>query len=221
MANEQHSPILVIGMGRFGASTAATLKKLGREVMAVEKNAAMVQEWSGKLTHVVEADTTNIEALRQIGAADFTTAVVGIGTSIEASVLTTANLVDLGIEQIWAKAISAAHGRILTRIGAHHVLYPESDAGSRVAHLVSSRMLDYIEFDEGHFAVVKMRPPKEILGFTLMESGVRTTYGVTVVGVKKPGRDFTYATPDTRISEEDLLVVAGQAELLNRFAARP
>lgn len=221
MANEEHAPILVIGLGRFGSATAATLKKLGREVLAVEKNASMVQEWSGKLTHVVEADTTNIEALRQIGAGEFTTAVVGIGTSIEASVLTTGNLVDLGVEQIWAKAISAAHGRILSRIGAHHVLYPESDAGSRVAHLVSSRMLDYIEFDEGNFAVVKMRPPKEIQGFTLGETGIRSSYGVTVVGVKKPGRDFTYATPDTRVSDEDLLVVAGQAELLNRFAARP
>lgn len=130
MANE-NSSILVIGLGRFGSATAVTLTRLGREVMAIEHSPELVKDWSGKLTHVVEADSTNIDALRQVGAGDFQTAVVGIGTSIEASVLTTANLVDLGVSQVWAKAISPAHGKILHRIGAHHVLYPESDAGIR------------------------------------------------------------------------------------------
>ena len=215
------SSVLVVGLGRFGAATAENLIRLGREVMAVEKDSQMVQEWSPKLTHVVEADATNIEALRQIGAEDFPTAVVGIGTSIEASVLTTANLVDLGIAQVWAKAISNAHGTILRRIGAEHVLYPESEAGSRVAHLVSSRMLDFIEFDDGHFAVVKMRPPKEVQGFTLGEMKLREKYGVTVVGIKSPGRDFTYAEPDSRVGNHDVLIVAGHVELLGRFASRP
>ncbi len=213
--------VLVIGLGRFGASTASNLMKLGRQVMAVERNPEVVSEWMGKLTHVVEADSTNIEALRQVGAQDFNTAVVGIGTSIEASVLTTANLVDLGVEQIWAKAISLAHGKILKRIGAEHVLYPESEAGARVAHLVSSRMLDFIEFDDGQFAVVKMRPPKEVQDFTLAESDIRQKYGVTVVGVKGPGRDFTYAEPTSRIGPHDVLIVAGHVELLARFADRP
>lgn len=225
MAKQSGKPandaILVIGLGRFGASTAENLIRLGREVMAVERNAEMVQEWSGRLTHVVEADATNIEALRQLGVQDFSTAVVGIGTSIEASVLSTANLVDLGIDQVWAKAISNSHGKILRRIGAEHVLFPESEAGARVAHLVSSQMLDYIEFDDGHFAVVKMRPPKEVQGFTLAESGIRDTYGVTVVGIKSPGRDFTYAEPSSRIGSQDVLIVAGHVELLGRFAGRP
>lgn len=216
-----NSAVLVIGLGRFGASTADTLTKMGHEVMAVERNTELVQEWSGRLTHVVEADSTNIDALRQVGAEDFSTAVVGIGTSVEASVLTTANLVDLGIEQLWAKAISTAHGKILRRIGAEHVLFPESEAGARVAHLVSSRMLDYIEFDDGHFAVVKMRPPREVQGFQLGESKIRQKYGVTVVGIKSPGRDFTYAEPSSRIGKQDVLIVAGHVELLNRFAGRP
>ncbi|MYM19920.1 TrkA family potassium uptake protein [Brevibacterium sp. 5221] len=220
-SEREASSILVIGLGRFGSATAEGLMSLGREVMAIERSPEVVQQWTGRLTHVVEADSTNIEALRQVGAEDFTTAVVGIGTSIEASVLTTANLVDLGISQVWAKAISNAHGKILRRIGAEHVLFPESEAGARVAHLVSSRMLDYIEFDEGHFAVVKMRPPKEVQGFTLGESRIRDTYGVTVVGVKSPGRDFTYAEPSTRIGAQDVLIVAGNVELLGRFAGRP
>jgi trk system potassium uptake protein len=147
-------------------------------------------------------------------------AIVGIGTSIESSVLTVGNLVDLQIKQVWAKAITAAHGRILERIGAHRVIYPEADAGGRVAHLVSGRLLDYMEV-EGGFAVVKMRPPTEMQGFSLTQSAVRRKYGVTVVGVKTPGEEFTYASPETVVGQHDILLVAGQSELLERFAARP
>ncbi len=220
-AGDEHSAVLVVGLGRFGSSTARTLLRLGREVMAIERSPELVQEFSGTLTHVVEADATNMSALKQVGAGDFSTAVVGIGSSVEASVLTTANLIDLGVEQIWAKAISAAHGKILKRIGAEHVLYPETEAGDRVAHLVSSRMLDYIEFDGGHFAVVKMRAPKEIHGLTLGESGIRGKYGVTVVGIKTPGKDFTYAAPESRVSSQDVLIVAGNVQQLGAFAAQP
>ncbi len=212
--------VLVIGLGRFGAAIADALGRMGHEVLAVESNPKIAQEWSGRLTYVVEADATNPEALQQLGVKDFAIAVVGVGTSIEASVLATANLVDLGVKQIWAKAITAAHGRILERIGAHHVVYPEADAGERVAHLVSGKLLDYIEFDDG-FAIVKMRPPKETQGFTLGESGIRQKYGVTVVGVKSPGQDFTYARPETKVSSHDLLIVSGHSQLIERFAARP
>lgn len=212
--------VLVCGLGRFGASTADALARLGHEVLAVDRDPQLVQEWSGRLTHVVEADTTNPEALEQLGCAEFGLAVVGIGTSVESSVLTAVNLVDLGVKQIWAKALSAAHGKILSRIGVHHVVYPEKDAGTRVAHLVTGKLLDYIEFDDG-FAIVKMRPPKEAEGFTLGESQIRRKYGVTVVGVKSPGADFTYAVPDTRVGAQDVLIVSGHSDLIERFAARP
>jgi trk system potassium uptake protein TrkA len=145
---------------------------------------------------------------------------VAVGTALEASVLITGNLVDLGTPQIWAKAVSAEHGRILQRIGAHHVVFPESDAGNRVAHLVSGKLLDYIEVEDG-FTIVKMRPPKETHGFTLEQSKVRSKYGVTIIGVKSPGVEFQYATPETRISPTDLLIVSGPAELLERFGSRP
>ncbi|MDO4822513.1 MAG: TrkA family potassium uptake protein [Rothia sp. (in: high G+C Gram-positive bacteria)] len=214
------APVLVIGLGRFGSATAAQLVRQNKEVLAVEKDPVLVQKWSGDLTHVVEADATDMNALRQLGAQDFTAAVVGVGTSVEASVLITANLVDLGIERIWAKAITPSHGKILSRIGAHRVVYPESDAGVRAAHLVSGRLLDFIEFDDD-FAIVKMYPPKETHGFTLSESDVRSKYGVTIVGVKSPGEEITYATPDTRVSSRDLLIVSGQVDLIERFAARP
>ncbi len=220
-SKETHSDaVLVVGLGRFGSAIAEALDRLGHEVLAIDTNPALVQEWSGRLTHVVEADSTSEEALRQVGASDFPIAVVGIGTSIEDSVLTTATLADLGIKQIWAKAITLAHGKILERIGATKVVYPERDAGERVAHLVAGKLMDFIEFDDG-FAIVKMPPPQETRGFTLAEAQVRAKYGVTVVGVKSPGRDFTYAVPTTKISAHDLLIVSGRTELIERFAARP
>ncbi|WP_066465928.1 potassium channel family protein [Sanguibacter suarezii] len=211
--------VLVIGLGRFGSAMAMTLDRLGQDVLAVERSPSLVAHFSDRLP-IVEADASNPEALDQLGARDFTVAVVGVGTSLEASVLITGNLVDLGTPQIWAKAISAEHGRILQRIGAHHVVFPEADAGNRVAHLVSGKLLDYIEVEDG-FTIVKMRPPKETQGFTVAQSKVRERYGVTIIGVKSPGQEFVYAEPDTRISSNDLLVVSGHSDLLERFAARP
>ena len=213
------SAVLVIGLGRFGSSIAFTLDRLGQDVLAVERNPDLIAQWAGRIP-LVEADATNPEALEQLGVRDFPVAVVAVGTYLEASVLITGNLVDVGMPQIWAKAVSSEHARILQRIGAHHVVLPESDAGARVAHLVSGKMLDYIEVEDG-FTVVKMRPPKETQGFTLAQSRVRSRYGVTIIGVKSPGRDFVYATPQTRIAATDLLVVAGHGDLLERFAARP
>ncbi len=142
------APVLVIGLGRFGAATAGELDKLGRDVLAVDEDPALVQKWSDRVKHTAVLDARNMNALEQIGARDFPIAVVATGSSIEASVLITTNLVDMKIPQIWAKAISESHGKILTRIGAHRVIYPEREAGERVAHLVSGRMIDFIRFDD-------------------------------------------------------------------------
>jgi len=212
-----NAPVLVIGLGRFGAAAAGQLDRLDREVLAVDDDPALVQKWAERVTHAVQADARSIDALRQIGAQDFAVAIVAVGSEIEASVLITANLVDLKIPQIWAKAISQSHGKILSRIGANHVIYPEAEAGERIAHLVSGRMLDFIEFDDD-FAIVKMYPPKPIRGISLAESAVRRKYGVTVVGVKSPGKAFTYATPDTVISNHDLVIVSGNSRDIERFA---
>ena len=213
-----NAPVLVIGLGRFGAAVAGQLQRLDREVLAVDPDLGLVQKWSERITHAVQADARSIDALRQIGAADFQIAVVAVGSYIEASVLITANLVDLKIPQIWAKANSQSHGKILSRIGANHVIYPEAEAGERVAHLVSGRMIDFIEFDDD-FAIVKMYPPKPIRGMTLGQSAVRSKYGVTIVGVKSPGKDFTYATAETVVSNHDLVIVSGAPADIERFAA--
>jgi trk system potassium uptake protein TrkA len=213
-----NAPVLVIGLGRFGAATAGQLDRLDREVLAVDADATLVQKWSERVTHAVQADARNIDALRQIGAQEFAIAVVAVGSSIEASVLITANLVDLKVPQIWAKAISQSHGKILSRIGANHVIYPEAEAGERVAHLVSGRMIDFIEFDDD-FALVKMYPPKPIRGVPLSETHIRNKWGITVVGVKAPGKDFTYATPETVISNHDLIIVSGNSADIEKFAS--
>ncbi|UCR87994.1 potassium channel family protein [Mycetocola spongiae] len=212
------APVLIIGLGRFGAACAGELDRLDREVLALDTDVDLVQKWSDRVTHTVQADARNIEALKQIGAQDFSIAVVAVGSSIEASVLITANLVDLKIPQIWAKAVSQSHGKILARVGANHVIYPEAEAGERVAHLVSGRMLDFIQFDDD-FALVKMYPPKPIRGMTLGESGVRSKYRITVVGVKSPGKPFTYATSQTVVSNHDLVIVSGTSADIERFAA--
>ncbi len=212
------APVLVIGLGRFGAATAGELDKLGRDILAIDEDPTLVQKWADRVKHTAVLDATNLNALQQIGAGDFPIAVVAIGSSIEASVLITTNLVDLKVPQIWAKAISESHGKILTRIGAHRVVYPEREAGERVAHLVSGRMIDFIRFDD-NFALVKMYPPKPIRGLSLTDSKVRSKYNITVVGVKSPGKPFTYATENTVVSNHDLIIVSGTNEDIETFAA--
>jgi len=209
--------VAVIGLGRFGKSLALELMKEGVEVLGIDDNPKTVQGLAGRLTHVVEADSTNEEALRQLSVHEFDRAVVGIGSDIEASVLTASILVNFGVRSIWAKAISQAHARILGQLGVHHVIRPEHDTGRRVAHLVRGRMLDYIEFDDG-YAIVKAQSPDSLHGLPLGESRVRSKYGVTIVGVKRAGEDFTHATPETVVRAGDLIIVSGPQDQVERFA---
>lgn len=210
-------PVLVVGLGRFGGALAEALVSMGHEVLAVDSSPVRVQRFASRLTSVVEADSTNEDALRQLGAADFRHAVVAIGADIEASILTTAVLVDLGIDHICAKAMTAAHGRILERVGATKVVFPEHDMGERVAHMVSGRMLDYLELDAS-YALAETAPPHGLVGKTLGDYGVRARHDVTVVCHKPAGGSFTTATAETRIGDGDVLVVAGTCVAVERFA---
>jgi trk system potassium uptake protein len=209
--------VLVVGLGRFGTSLAETLMDLGHDVLGVDTDPGNVQRTTDLLTHVVEADATDEEAMRQLGAGEFGRAVIGIGTDLEASILATSVLAGLEVPDIWAKAITMAHGRILERVGAHHVVYPEHDMGRRVAHLVTGRMLEFVQLDEG-FALVKLKPPKQVVGRSLADSQVRSRHGVTVVCIKPAGGSFTYATPETVPGPDDLLVVAGETGKVEGFS---
>jgi trk system potassium uptake protein len=217
--DEMHaSSVLVIGLGRFGGALAETLVELGTEVLAVDFDADRVQEYSDRLTHVRQADTTSATVLRQLGAAEFPVAVVAIGNDIESSILTTAALVDVGVTNIWAKAIRLDHGKILERVGATNIVYPERQMGIRTAHAVSGRVIDYFELDPG-FVLAEVRPPRRLIGKTLAEADIRGRYGVTIVCVKPHGSGFTYATPDTRMAEGDILVVAGDVAQTESFSS--
>ena len=212
--------VLVIGLGRFGGSVAIELQRLGHHVVAVERDHELAETFLGKVTKIVQADASQPQAVANLKARSFKLAVVGIGSSVEASVLCAMNLVDAGIPTIWAKSLSPEHARILERIGVHHVISPEADSGRRVAHLLNGKLMDYIEFDDG-FAIVKMKPPQEAIGFTLAQSKIRSKYGVTIVGVKAPGEDFTYAVPETKVTAHDTLIVSGPTDLLDGLASRP
>lgn len=224
MLRNRHSPprqastqVLVVGLGRFGTAVALELTQLGFEVLGVDTDSRRIQKLADDLTHVLEADTADPEVLAQIGAADFDNAVVGIGSDIEASILTTAALADIGVPNIIAKAVTTAHGRILERVGADTVVYPEHEMGRRVAHMVGGSILDWFQLDP-NFAMVETHAPTETLGRTLAELEVRANYGVTVVCVKPGDEGFTYATADTVLQEGDVLVVAGPSKECEAFA---
>ncbi|QIP88331.1 TrkA family potassium uptake protein [Streptomyces sp. Tu 2975] len=213
----QNDSVVVIGLGRFGRALALELVDEDTEVLGIDENAELVQQLSGSLTHVVRADSTKEDVLRQLAVHEFNRAVVAIGSDIEASILTASLLVSFGIQDVWAKAISEAHGRILTQLGVHHVVYPEHDMGQRVAHLVRGRMLDYIEFEDD-FAMAKTNPPVDVIGKRLGDSAIRTRYGLTVVAIKRPGEGFTYATADTVVQADDTIIVAGRTSQTERFS---
>ncbi|MFF6996070.1 potassium channel family protein [Streptomyces sp. NPDC008313] len=209
--------VAVIGLGRFGYSLAGELMRRGWDVLGLDTDSRLVQKYSDGLTHAAVADCTDPETLRQLGVHEFTSAVVAIGSDIEASILVSSNLLEAGVPNIWAKAVSRQHGQILERLGVHHVVLPEHEMGERVAHLVTGRMLDFIEFDDD-YALVKTVAPDIATGVPLGQSQVRSRYGVTVVGIKRPGEDFTYATAETVVQKGDVLVVTGKTRAVETFA---
>ncbi|MEV0600383.1 TrkA family potassium uptake protein [Streptomyces sp. NPDC050315] len=208
--------VVVIGLGRFGSSLGHELMRRGWDVLGVDSDPRLVQRYSDALTHAAVADCTDPEALRQLGIKEFTSAVVGIGTDIEASILVTSNLLEAEVPNIWAKAVSRQHGQILERLGAHHVVLPEHEMGERVAHLVTGRMLDFIEFDDD-YALVKTVAPAIVTGLPLGRSLVRSKYGVTVVGIKRPSQDFTHATAETVVEKGDVIIVTGKTRAVEAF----
>lgn len=209
--------VVVIGLGRFGRALARELMQCGTEVLGIDVDEQIVQELSADLTHTVQADSTSEAALRQLAVAEFDRAVVAIGTNVEASLLTASLLQNLGVKNIWCKAISEPHGQILEQLGIGHVVYPEVEMGRRLAHLVKGRMLDFIQF-EPDYAMVKTVPPKLLLGKPLSETGVRREHGVTVVGVKRPGAGFTHATGETVLVPGDTVIVSGLPRDVERFS---
>jgi trk system potassium uptake protein TrkA len=190
--------VVVIGLGRFGGAVAQSLMRLGHDVMGIDRKEELVQLWSERLTHAVQADSTNENVMLQLGVADFSHAIVAIGSDLAASLMTLMVLSELGIKDIWVKA----------------TVTPKR---ARVAHLITGRLMDFIEFEDG-FAIAKINAPAETHNITLAESHVRARFGVTVVGVKRLNEDFQHALGETRILPGDLLIVSGPTKKIELFA---
>jgi trk system potassium uptake protein TrkA len=188
----------------------------GTEVLGIDSNEEIVQSLNGRLTQVVRADSTNEEALRQLAVQEFDRAVVAIGNDIQASILTTSLLLRFNIPNIWAKAVTDAHGQIFDQLGVQHVIYPEKDMGRRVAHLVRGAALDYIEVDHD-FAIVKMSPNSLVRDIPLGDTSIRAKYGVTVLAFKRGTGGWTNTGLDTVLRDGDVILVAGPINRAEAF----
>ncbi|HEX6972480.1 MAG TPA: TrkA family potassium uptake protein [Limnochordia bacterium] len=208
----------VLGLGRFGGSLAVTLVDLGHEVLGIDLRPDPVQDFADRLTHVVQADTTDAGALRSLGLRNFDVAVVSIG-ALEPSILTTMMLKEIGVERVVAKATSEIHGRLLSRVGADRVVFPERDMGVRLAHnLTHGNLIDYLQIAPG-YRIVEFVANDQFAGKTLLELNLRARLGITVLVIKHGEQIRVAPGPDDVIHPGDVLVAVGPDETLAQLEA--
>ena len=209
---------LVIGLGRFGTSVARTLARMGQEVLAVDSDEERVRYVASEVTHAVQADTTDTNVLKSLGVRNFNVAVVAIGGDIQANIMTTLLLKELGVPYVVAKALNKMQGRVLEKVGADRVVYPERDMGKRVAHgLISANLVDFIELAQG-YRIEECKAPASFVGKNLKELNLRNKMGLNIIVVKRgegemmmsPGGDYV-------IRPDDYLVVLGKYNDLDKF----
>lgn len=210
-------PVVVIGMGRFGSSLARELMEHGVEVLGIDAEEKHVREHAAYLTEAVTADTTDAEALRQLGVDEVERVVVAIGSDLEDSILTASNLVELGVSDIWAKADSDAHARILRQLGVHHVIRPERDTGRRVAHLLGGRFEDFAEIATD-YGVTAMTPPASISKGPLNVHKVWEEHNVQLISRCEGPGQWRPLDDGTELTHRDLIVVAGSPADLEAFS---
>ncbi|GIQ68396.1 TrkA family potassium uptake protein [Xylanibacillus composti] len=207
----------VIGMGRFGSSVAKTLYQMGFEVLAIDATESKIQEVIAVVTHAVQADSTDEEALKALGIRNFDVVVVAIGQDIQSSILTTLILKDMGVPTLVVKAQNELHGKVLQKIGADKVIYPERDMGQRVAHnMISPNILDYIELSDD-YSIVEIKAVGGMIGKNLRELDIRAKFGCNVMAIKQSGRMNIAPHAEDSIRSDDVLVVVGKNEDLQRF----
>jgi len=193
------------------------LMNTGTEVLGIDAREDVVQRLNGQLTRVVVADATREEVLRELAVDQFERVVVAIGSDLQASILTASMLVSLGVPTIWAKALNDAHGRILSQLGVHHVVYPEKEMGRRVAHLVRGAALDFLEIDND-YVIVKMTANSELVGRTLGESRVRSRFAVTVLAIQHSNAVWLPADATSVLEEGDVILIGGTTRVAEEFA---
>lgn len=207
----------VIGLGRFGGSICQELSREGMEVLAIDRDEEKVNQFKHTASHAVIADSTDETTLKELGIKNIDHVIVAIGDNIQASILTTVVLVELGVQRITVKAQNDYHAKILHKIGAHQVVHPERDMGRRIAHsIISNNIVDYLELSDDH-SIVEVKAGKKMTGKSIIELDIRAKFGCTVVAIKQ-GRDINVSpTPDDILTEDDILVVVGADKDIARF----
>lgn len=208
---------VIIGLGRFGSSVAETLYGLGNDVLVIDKDEDLIQDISDKVTHAVQMDATDEGALRTLGLRNFDVAVVTIGSNIQASVMVTLLVKELGVKYIIAKGNSDLHAKVLYKIGADRVILPEKDMGVRVAHnLVSESILDFIELSPD-YSIMEIEAPEEWQNKTINELKLRSKYGINVMAIKRDDEINLSPPADFIVEGKDIFVAIGSAEDLSKL----
>ncbi|OWZ82865.1 potassium channel family protein [Natranaerobius trueperi] len=207
----------VVGLGRFGSSVAYTLTNMGYDVLVVDKSENKVQDASKEVTHAIQADATVEKNLISIGLRNFDVVIISIGENIQASIMATLIAKELGVGYVVVKAQNKMHGKVLERIGADRVIYPEWDMGARVAHnLATTNILDYIELAPD-YSIAEVTVPKKMAGKTLRDLDLRARYGVTVLAVKREDDVNISPKPTDKFREKDVLIVVGKHDNINQI----
>jgi len=212
----------IIGLGNFGYYLATQLYKKGHEVMAIDKKPNLVQEIKDKVNQAIVADATERKTLEAMGLEQMDAAVVCIGSVLSNSILTTLNLKDIGVKRVLAKALSEAHGRILYKIGASEVFFPEKDLALSLARRIDNpNMIDYLPFLEG-FSIIELSPPKDFIGKTLQELNLINRLGIQIIAVKQVIEDQLILIPTAKfvIKDSDILIMLGRNESLDILKAK-
>lgn len=214
MAGEQ---VMVIGLGRFGSALARELERLGHEVMAVDRSEQRVNDIAPDVTHALQLDASEEDALRAAGAADFNTAIVAISSDAEPSIFATMVLKRLGVRTVISKAGSVLHGEILARVGADRVVFPERETGLRLAHSFNvPNVIDYLDVAP-NFGMEKIRPPKSFIGKTLGELDLKGRLGLTPIVLRRAQQVFVNPAREERVAEGDELILIGRDEKLDQL----
>ncbi|MCS7087475.1 MAG: TrkA family potassium uptake protein [Thermoflexales bacterium] len=217
MPNSRPQEYAVIGLGRFGSSLARTLMSRGASVLGIDRSAEIVQQMADELTQAVVLDATDENALRDIGITDFHTVIVAIGSNFEANLMTTVALRELGVPNVICKALTTRQRDILLKVGATRVILPEHEAGQRLAlELLNPGMLGQLELGPG-YAVMEMCTPPSMVGEPLGKSELRKR-GINVLAIRRADRVIVTPAPDTVLKPDDVLVVLGSAQEIERCA---
>ncbi len=204
----------IIGLGRFGTSLALTLTKMGYDVLAVDTNEEKVNSIMEKVTHAVQVDAMDEQALKALGMRNFDVVIVAIGQDIQTNILVTVMLKDLGVKKVVSKAVTELHGKVLERIGADKVVFPERDMGARVAQaLVSKNIMDQINLSPD-YSIIELMAPEDFTGKTLAEGALRVKHGVTVLAIRRGNNVVISPGAKHVIEEGDVLVVVGRNDKL-------